>query len=149
MEIAEKDGFSQTWEARFEILSCSAFKCATACLLSTPTPSNDPWPPGASDHERCTGAKNDSYTFLATAVENSTKIMSISLTCALSHADEFQVPCQLIFFPNLRHRGACDGIGGTAKRATYRENLQRTVSDQILTAQNMYDFQSQQFVSVI
>ena len=42
-----------------------------------------------------------------------------------------------------------DGIGGTAKRATYRESLRCTVSDQILTAQNIHAFLSQQFVSAI
>ena len=53
------------------------------------------------------------------------------------------------FFATSHGKGACDGIGGTVKRATYRESLRRTVSDQILTAQNMYAFLSQQLVSAI
>ena len=53
------------------------------------------------------------------------------------------------FFATSHGKGACDGIGGTVKRATYRESLRRTVSNQILTAQNMYAFLSQQFVSAI
>ena len=53
------------------------------------------------------------------------------------------------FFANSHGKGACDGTGGTVKRATYHESLRRTVSDQILTAQNMYAFLSQQFLSAI
>ena len=53
------------------------------------------------------------------------------------------------FFATSHGKGTCDGIGGTVKRATNRESLRRTVSDQILTAQNMYAFLRQQFVSTI
>ena len=44
-----------------------------------------------------------------------------------SHADDFQVQCEWNFFATSHGKGACDGIGGTVKRATYRESLRRTV----------------------
>ena len=37
------------------------------------------------------------------------------------------------FFPTSQSKNACDGIGGTVKRATTKASLQRVVLDQILT----------------
>ena len=66
------------------------------------------------------------------------------------HEKDFEgVSCEWHFFATSHGKGACDGIGGTAKRATYHESLRRPLSDQILTAEAMFEFLSTKFVSVI
>ena len=57
--------------------------------------------------------------------------------------------CEWHFFATSHGIGACDGIGGTAKRATCHESLKRPLSDQILTAEAMLEFLSNKFVGVI
>lgn len=66
------------------------------------------------------------------------------------HEEDFGgVSCDWHFFATSHGKGACDGIGGSAKRATYHESLKRPLSDQILTAEGMFEFLSNKFVSVI
>ena len=43
------------------------------------------------------------------------------------------VTCEWHFFATSHGKGACDGIGGTMKRATHLESLRRPVKDKILT----------------
>ena len=66
-----------------------------------------------------------------------------------SHHDDFEVECDWHFFGTSHGKNSCDGIGGTVKRATARESLARTHHGQILTAQALYDFLSEKFVSDI
>ena len=65
------------------------------------------------------------------------------------HEHDFGVPCEWLFFATSHGKGSCDGIGGTVKRAVTNESLRRPVTDQILTAQAMFEFVSEKFVSVI
>ena len=44
------------------------------------------------------------------------------------------------FFATSNGKTACDGIGGTAKRLTLNASLQRPISNQILTPQDMFAF---------
>ena len=66
------------------------------------------------------------------------------------HEKDFPgVKCEWHFFATAHGKGACDGIGGTVKRATRLESLRRPVTGQILTAEGMAEFLSEKFVSVI
>ena len=55
-----------------------------------------------------------------------------------SHTTDFGIACEWHFFATSHGKSACDGIGGTVKRATAKESLRRPYSGQILTAQSMY-----------
>ena len=48
--------------------------------------------------------------------------------------------CEWHFFATSHGKNACDGIGGTVKRATARASLQRTTERQILTPEDMFKF---------
>ena len=48
--------------------------------------------------------------------------------------------CEWNFFATSHGKSPCDGIGGTVKRLTTRASLQRPISNQILTAEKMFDF---------
>lgn len=66
------------------------------------------------------------------------------------HAADFKgISCEWHFFATSHGKGACDGIGGTVKRATYRESLRRPVTNQILTAEDMFRFLTDKFRSSI
>ena len=65
------------------------------------------------------------------------------------HEHDFGVPCEWLFFATAHGKGACDGIGGTVKRAVANESLMRPVKDQILTARAMFEYVTEKFVSVI
>lgn len=56
------------------------------------------------------------------------------------HEQDFGLSCEWNFFATSHGKTACDGIGGTVKRATARASLQRTTSRQILTPQDMFQF---------
>jgi len=58
----------------------------------------------------------------------------------LHHESDFGVPCSWHFFATSHGKSPCDGIGGTVKRLTARASLQRPVKNQILNAQQMFDF---------
>ena len=61
------------------------------------------------------------------------------------HEDDFGVPCEWNFFATAHGKGACDGIGGTVKRAVYRESLRRPMREQILDAETMFRYLTEQF----
>lgn len=65
------------------------------------------------------------------------------------HEADFGIPCEWHFFATSHGKGACDGIGGTAKRAAYHESLRRPFSNQILTAEALFDYLDKKFVSVV
>ena len=65
------------------------------------------------------------------------------------HRKDFDVQCDWNFFGTSHGKTSCDGIGGTVKRATARASLTRTRQHHIVTAQGMYEFLSQEFVSDI
>lgn len=59
------------------------------------------------------------------------------------HKTDFGVDCEWNFFASSHGKNACDGIGGTTKRAVARASLQRPYSNQILTPEEMYRFCSE------
>lgn len=65
------------------------------------------------------------------------------------HRADFGVDAEWNFFATSHGKNACDGIGGTVKRAAARASLQRHIDNQILTAENMYHFCSKEFKSSI
>ena len=56
------------------------------------------------------------------------------------HEKDFNIKCVWSFFATSHGKSLCDGIGGTLKRLTARASLQRTLSDQILTAKQVFDY---------
>ena len=56
------------------------------------------------------------------------------------HERDFQVSCSWTFFATSHGKSPCDGLGGTIKRLAARASLQRPLSDQILTAEQLYEF---------
>lgn len=56
------------------------------------------------------------------------------------HEEDFGLACEWNFFATSHGKNACDGIGGTVKRATARASLQRTTERQILTPEDMFQF---------
>lgn len=67
-----------------------------------------------------------------------------------AHDSDFDgVTCEWNFFATSHGKGACDGVGGVVKRATYQESLKRPKNDQILTAGDMFAFLTEKFVSII
>ena len=56
------------------------------------------------------------------------------------HEEDFGLACEWNFFATSHGKNACDGIGGTVKRAAARVSLQRTTEKQILTPEHMFQF---------
>ena len=56
------------------------------------------------------------------------------------HMNDFNLSCEWHFFATSHGKNACDGIGGTVKRATARASLQRAMDKQILTPLDMFQF---------
>jgi len=56
------------------------------------------------------------------------------------HEEDFGLSCEWNFFATSHGKNACDGIGGTVKRATARASLHRTISRQIVTPVDMFKF---------
>ena len=56
------------------------------------------------------------------------------------HKNDFGLQCNWNFFATSHGKSSCDGIGGTVKRLTARASLQRTFSNQIITAEEVFNF---------
>uniref|UniRef100_A0A6P7GVN1 Uncharacterized protein LOC114343446 n=1 Tax=Diabrotica virgifera virgifera TaxID=50390 RepID=A0A6P7GVN1_DIAVI len=56
------------------------------------------------------------------------------------HKTDFDIACEWNFFASSHGKNACDGIGGTTKRAVTQASLKRPYNNQILTAEEMYKF---------
>lgn len=56
------------------------------------------------------------------------------------HKIDFGIECEWHFFATSHGKNACDGIGGTVKRAVAMASLKRPVGNQILTARSMFSF---------
>ena len=56
---------------------------------------------------------------------------------------------QVIFCATSHGKGACDGIGGTVKRAAHSESLRRPYANQILDVESLYKYLSSKFASSI
>ena len=56
------------------------------------------------------------------------------------YASDFAVNCEWNLFATSHSKSHCDGIGCTMKRLTARASLQRTCSEHILTAKEMFTF---------
>ena len=53
---------------------------------------------------------------------------------------DFQLQAEWHFFTTSPGKNACDGIGGTIKRLAARSSLQRTISEQILTPKQLFEY---------
>ena len=56
------------------------------------------------------------------------------------HVEDFNLQAKWNFFATSHGKQPCDGIGGTVKRLTAKASLQRTLQNQILTPQAMFEF---------
>ena len=56
------------------------------------------------------------------------------------HNKDFSTECVWNFFATSHGKSPCDGLGGTTKCLTAKASLQRPVGNQILTANEMYQF---------
>ena len=65
------------------------------------------------------------------------------------HESDFGVKCDWQFFGTSHGKSACDGVGGTIKRATAHESLRRPYADQITDASDMYKFLTEKFETSI
>ena len=65
-----------------------------------------------------------------------------------NHSKDFGIECSWSFFATSLGKSPCDGIGGAIKRSAARASLQRPLSDQILTAQQMYEYCKEQVINV-
>ena len=54
--------------------------------------------------------------------------------------DDFGLECEWHFFATSHGKGSCDGIGGTVKRSVAKASLHRVYQQQILTAEEMFDY---------
>ena len=56
------------------------------------------------------------------------------------HFKDFNIKATWSFFATSNEKSSCNGIGGTIKRLTARESLQRVYQDRILTVEDMTKF---------
>ena len=56
------------------------------------------------------------------------------------HKSDFGFDAEWNFFATAHGKSPCDGIGGTVKRVTANESLKRTHNNQIINAEEMYNF---------
>ena len=63
-----------------------------------------------------------------------------NFTNLCNHYTDFKIHAEWIFFATSHGKSPCDGIGGTVKRLTAKESLQRTTENQILSVEKMYEF---------
>ena len=56
------------------------------------------------------------------------------------HEHDFGLQAEWNFFATSHGKNACDGIGGTLKRAAARASLQRPVDNQILTPKDLFEY---------
>ena len=66
----------------------------------------------------------------------------------LNHEADFGVKAKWNFFATSHGKNACDGIGGTLKRSVARASLQRPSTDQILTAEEFYNYCHQKMSNI-
>jgi hypothetical protein len=64
------------------------------------------------------------------------------------HEKDHGLTAQWNFFATSHGKSPCDGIGGTVKRLVARASLQATVTDQILTAKQMFDWAYQHITGI-
>lgn len=56
------------------------------------------------------------------------------------HKTDFKLDAEWHFYATCHGKSACDGIGGTIKRLAAKASLQRPYEDQILTAEDLFEF---------
>lgn len=56
------------------------------------------------------------------------------------HDEDFDLKAEWNFFPTAHGKGACDGVGGTVKRAAAKASLVLPVNEQILTAHQLFEW---------
>jgi hypothetical protein len=57
-----------------------------------------------------------------------------------NHKTDFDLEAEWHFFASCHGKNACDGVGGTTKREVSKASLQRTITNQIITVEDMYTF---------
>ena len=65
-----------------------------------------------------------------------------------NHSKDFGLEAEWHFFATSHGKNACDGIGGTTKRAVSRCSLQRPYSDQITSAEEMFKLCSEEITGI-
>ena len=63
-----------------------------------------------------------------------------SVTNLRYHEEDFGLSCEWHFFATSHGKNACDGIGGTVKRATARASLQRNTRSKLLHQNARFNF---------
>ena len=56
------------------------------------------------------------------------------------HKEDFGISAEWHFSATSHGKGACDGVGGTAKRLAERSSLQKPYNDQIMTPRQLFDW---------
>ena len=64
------------------------------------------------------------------------------------HREDFGIEAEWNFFATSHGKGPCDGVGGTVKRIAAKASLQRPYDEQILTAEQLYTFASENIVNI-
>jgi hypothetical protein len=64
------------------------------------------------------------------------------------HIEDFGIPAEWNFFASCHGKGACDGIGGTVKRAASEENLKRSARNQMQNANDLFTFCTRKFEDI-
>lgn len=57
-----------------------------------------------------------------------------------NHSVDFKIPATWNFFPTAHGKGACDGVGGSVKRAAAKASLRLPPTEQILTPEALFDW---------
>ena len=56
------------------------------------------------------------------------------------HFKDFEIKAEWHFFATSHGKSPCDGVAGAVKRGANRASLQKTINDQLLTAQDVYQW---------
>ena len=99
-------------------------------------------------HPWSTGTDTGAVQKSLLAVQANTKTSSISSTSHTTPRTS-RFACEWHFFATAYGKSACDGIGGTVKRAMARESSRRLYADQIMSALAMFSFLMEKFETTI
>lgn len=64
------------------------------------------------------------------------------------HEQDFGLKAEWNFFATSHGKSACDGIGAVIKRAAYKASLQRSVSNHILTPNDLFKFAAKEVTGI-
>ena len=64
------------------------------------------------------------------------------------HHEDYGIRAEWHFFATSHDKNACDGIGGTVKREAARASLRATITGQILTPQQLFEWCSSHIAGI-